>query len=65
MHRKSSFLGEYRQAFQNSNLILDFGYTEDIKRLRKKEIWRKHHFFTQFTKNFKVQRILNLFLILS
>ena len=25
------FLGEYRQAFKDSNLILDFGYTEGYK----------------------------------
>ena len=48
------FLGEYRQAFQNSNLILDFGYTEGYKKTtEKKKSGEKHHFFTQFTKNFK------------
>ena len=29
------FTGEYRQAFKNSNLILDFGYTEGYKKETK------------------------------
>ena len=31
------FAGEYRQAFENSNLILDFGYTEGYKKTTVKK----------------------------
>ena len=48
------FLGEYRQAFKNSNLILDFGYTEGYKKKgEKKTPGDKSHFFSKYTKNFK------------
>ncbi len=48
------YLGEYRQAFKNSNLIFDFGYTEGYKKTtaNKKE-GDKSHFFSKFVKNFK------------
>ena len=47
------FMGEYRQAFANSNLILDMGYTEGYKNTTSKKIsGDKSHFFTKFTKNF-------------
>ena len=47
------FMGEYRQAFANSNLILDMGYTEGYKNTTsKKTSGDKSHFFTKFTKNF-------------
>ena len=46
-------MGEYRQAFANSNLILDMGYTEGYKNTTSKKIsGDKSHFFTRFTKNF-------------
>ncbi len=47
------FLGEYHQAFKNSYLLTDFGYTEGYKKtnLTKKE-GEKSHFFSKFTKNF-------------
>ena len=46
-------MGEYRQAFANSNLILDMGYTEGYKNTTSKKIsGDKSHFFTKFTKNF-------------
>ena len=35
------FLGEYRQAFKNSNLIFDFGYTEGYKKTSKNKTWWK------------------------
>ena len=39
-------LGEYRQAFKNSNLILDFGYSEGYKKANtKKSLGSKNHFF--------------------
>ena len=47
------FLGEYHQAFKNSNLITDFGYTDGYKKTSlKKRSGDKSHFFTRFTKNF-------------
>jgi len=48
------FLGEYRQAFENSNLISNFGYTEGYKNTSaSKEAGSKYHFFSQFVKKFK------------
>ena len=48
------FLGEYRQAFKKSNLILDFGYTEGYKKTSEtKKSGDKSHFFSKFVKNFK------------
>ena len=47
------FLGEYHQAFKNSNLKADFGYTEGYKNISStKNPGDKSHFFTNFTKNF-------------
>jgi len=47
------FLGEYRQAFKNSNLIFDFGYTEGYKKTSSiKKAGDKSHFFSKFTKRF-------------
>ena len=48
------FIGEYRQAFQKSNLILDFGYTDGYKKTSTtKTSGQKSHFFSEFVKNFK------------
>ncbi len=48
------FLGEYRQVFNNSNLIFDFGYTEGYKKTSKtKKAGDKTHYFSKFVKNFK------------
>ena len=48
------FTGEYRQAFKNSNLILDFGYTEGYKKQTKnKSIGDKSHLFAKLVKNFE------------
>ena len=48
------FSGEYRQAFQNSDLIADFGYTEGYKNTSTtKKSGNKSHFFSQFVKKFK------------
>ena len=48
------FIGEYHQAFKNSNFLTDFGYTEGYKKTsRSKKAGSKSHFFTKFTKNFK------------
>jgi LPS-assembly protein len=47
-------LGEYRQAFRNSNLILDLGYTGGYKEGSKnKKKGDKSHLFSKFVKNFK------------
>tara|TARA_E500000178_G_scaffold209670_1_gene206893 strand:- start:3377 stop:5692 length:2316 start_codon:yes stop_codon:yes gene_type:complete len=47
-------LGEYRQAFMNSNLILDLGYTGGYKKTSSiKKGGDKSHIFSKFTKNFK------------
>ena len=46
-------LGEYRQAFLNSDLILDFGYTGGYKKTSTtKSKGDKSHFFSKFTKKF-------------
>ncbi len=50
------FLGEYRQAYKNSNLILDFGFTEGYKNTSNtKKSGNKNHFFSQFVKKFQGQ----------
>ena len=47
-------LGEYRQAFKNSNLVFDFGYTAGYKNDSKvKKTGDKSHFFSKYVKNFK------------
>ncbi len=48
------FLGEYHQAFKNSNLLTDFGYTEGYKKTNTtKKGGDKSHFFGKFVKNYK------------
>ncbi len=48
------FLGEYHQAFKNSNFLADFGYTEGYKKTSlTKEEGSKSHLFTKFVKNFQ------------
>jgi len=48
------FVGEYNQAFKNSNFLADFGYTEGYKKTSaSKKAGDKSHLFTKFTKNFK------------
>ena len=50
---KPLFLGEYRQAFEKSNLILDFGFTEGYKKTSAaKPSGDKSHYFLDFVKNF-------------
>ena len=47
------YLGEYRHALNNSNLILDFGYTKGYNKTSSTKIaGEKSHFFSKFTKNF-------------
>jgi LPS-assembly protein len=48
------FLGEYRQAFNEANLIFDFGVTEGYKNTSKtKKSGDKSHFFSKFVKKFE------------
>jgi LPS-assembly protein len=48
------FLGQYRQAFKESDLNLDFGYTDGYKKnTATKTSGDKSHLFTSFVKNFK------------
>lgn len=48
------YLGEYRQVFEKSNLVLDMGYTEGYKKTGTKKIaGNKSHFFTNFIKVFE------------
>ncbi len=47
------FLGEYHQAFKNSNLLADFGFTEGYKKTSSsKAAGEKSHFFSKLVKNF-------------
>ena len=47
------FLGEYHQAFKNSNLFADFGYTEGYNKTSvTKKPGQKSHFFSKLVKNF-------------
>ena len=46
-------LGEYHQAFMNSNFLADFGFTEGYKETTTtKKAGEKSHFFSKFVKNF-------------
>ncbi len=48
------FLGEYRQAFLASNLIVNSGFTEGYKTTNEnKKSGNKSHFFSQFVRTFK------------
>ncbi len=48
------FIGAYHQAFEKSNLLADFGYTEGYKNVNtSKRGGDKSHFFSKFTKNFE------------
>ena len=59
------FMGEYRQAFQNSNLIVDMGYTKGYKNTsNKKTGGDKSHLFSKFTKVFSTgKNSLNYFFL--
>ena len=47
------FLGEYHQAFKNSYLLTDFGYTKGYKKTSSsKKAGEKSHFFSKYSKNF-------------
>ena len=60
------FIGEYRQAFKNSNLIVDSGYTAGYKNTSKtKKSGNKSHFFSKYIKNFKGKQNSDNSLIVS
>ena len=47
-------LGEYHQAFKNSSLLADLGFTEGYKKTNnKKKGGDKSHLFSKFSKNFQ------------
>ena len=47
------FIGEYHQAFKNSNFLTDIGYTKGYKKnTSRKTTGNKSHLFTKFVKNF-------------
>ncbi len=51
------FLGEYRQAFKQSNLVSNFGYTEGYKDTNENKLaGSKYHFFSKFVKKFKNEK---------
>ena len=51
------FTGEYHQAFKNSNLLTDFGYTDGYKKTSSsKKSGDKSHFFLNFFKNFNLNK---------
>ncbi len=59
-------LGEYRQALENSNIILDFGYTKGYKKNTSTKLsGDKSHFFGKFVKNFKSKNDSNTSLELT
>ena len=48
------FMGEYNQALKNANLLTDFGYSEGYRKTSGKiNSGKRHHFFSNFIKNFK------------
>ena len=62
------YLGEYRQVFEKSNLIFDFGFTEGYKKTKEKKVaGNKSHFFSKFIKTFdgKKNSVNNLELTLQ
>ena len=47
------FMGSYHQAFKNSFLMTDFGYTPGYKKTSlKKKAGEKSHFFSKYEKSF-------------
>ena len=54
------FIGEYKQAFRNSNLTLDFGHTEGYKKASNtKKLGDKSHVFLNLLKNFNKTESIN------
>ena len=58
------FMGEYHQAFKNSDFLADFGYTEGFKKTSKKS-GDKSHFFSEFTKILNLKMIVLVLLNLK
>ena len=60
------FLGEYHQAFKNSEILADFGFTEGYKNTSvSKRGGDKSHLFSKFIKNFKKDDDSNSSLVVS
>ena len=56
------FTGEYHQAFKNSNLLTDFGYTKGYKKTTSsKKAGDKSHFFQSILKVLK-EKIIQIIL---
>ena len=47
------FVGDYRHVFKDSNLNINFGYTEGYKKSTSKKVGDKSHFFSKFVKDLK------------
>ena len=55
------FVGEYNQAFKNSNLLTDFGYTEGYKKTdSQKKPETNLTFFFNLLKILKIKQILKI-----
>ena len=51
------FVGDYRQAFKNSNLNLNIGYTDGYNNTSAtKKAGNKSHFFSKFVKKFETKK---------
>ena len=51
------YLGEYHQAFRNSNFYIDAGLSEGFKKTSStKKAGEKSHFFSKFTKKFNFNK---------
>ena len=51
------YLGEYHQAFRNSNFYIDAGISEGFKKTSStKKAGGKSHFFSKFTKKFNFNK---------
>ena len=54
MEHHPLILSEYRQAFKDSSLVVDLGYTEGLKKSdTKKNTGERSHGFLRFVKNFR------------
>ena len=61
-HEHPLFLGEYRQAFKNSNLIVDAGYTEGYKKTSEKRKAETNLTFLQIFQRILLAKIILIIL---
>ena len=60
---KSLILGEYHQAFKQSNLLADFGFTEGYKKTSStKKVEKNHIFLQKFVKTLNQMTMIKNFL---